>query len=299
MWAVTQNTHTHWKPYQSMVKHDLGTVFFFFARKNGRQSFNEAKNSHRSSVLLPGSWRFPQSQCCHEVSGSCLCRITAVELNWCLNLSTKHRDTSLFGKEFHFVTCKDRDSFSKSFMNIQSEKKNKFFPPKKHKKAYQALWETCWPLDSQLQAVRPGNLEPLPQTILYNEKVSIKLSMFLTWREAVKSLMSTYSTSKSLPAHLPLLNKGCEHLCLHEDLQKAAQTLWRHSLAEGLAMEGQRRGGGGRGWGLFITFVSPHKERIVSDYFHKEADKSFGHHSAQRAVFWKYMYKKVEYVRFL
>lgn len=59
-----------------------------------------------------------------------------MELNWCLNPSPKRGDTSLFGKEFHFISCKDTDLYIQNIMSIQLDEKKFGVFAMQHKKAY-------------------------------------------------------------------------------------------------------------------------------------------------------------------
>lgn len=80
-------------------------------------------------------------------------------------------------------------------------------------------------------------------------------------------------TSDSLLPQLPLLNEAPKHLCLHEDLQEASETLGGDRLAESLTLQGP-----------LLSLGGGQEEGVVTHDLHKETDKGLRHHLIQRAA---------------
>lgn len=102
----------------------------------------------------------------------------------------------------------------------------------------------------------------------YNKKIII-----------IIHIKSYFSTSEALSAQIPLLDEACEHLGLHENLQKPPQALGSDRFAKGLALKGrgggERRGAGqgGRGDRLILPLWSTHEEGVVTHHLHEETHK--------------------------
>lgn len=80
----------------------------------------------------------------------------------------------------------------------------------------------------------------------------------------------------SLP-QLPILDKPCKHLGLHEDAKETAYAFGRHRLPEGFSLEDA----------LPALFFSD-EEGVMSDGLQEEADEGLRHQAVQGVVLYRH-----------
>ena len=78
-------------------------------------------------------------------------------------------------------------------------------------------------------------------------------------------------------SQLPVLNKPCKHLGLHEDAEETADAFGRHGLPEGLSLEDP----------LPALFFSD-EEGVMSHGLQKEADEGLRHQAVQGVILYRH-----------
>lgn len=78
-------------------------------------------------------------------------------------------------------------------------------------------------------------------------------------------------------SQLPILNKPCKHLGLHEDAEETAYAFGRHRLPEGLSLEDP-----------LPALVLSDEEGVMSNGLQEEADEGLRHQAVQGVILYRH-----------